>query len=59
VSWIGLYGDVEVIADAYIKKALDWPVLRSDDPKGLDVFSIFLVECENAVRSIDALQTIH
>ncbi|XP_033758237.1 uncharacterized protein LOC117340586 [Pecten maximus] len=43
------YGDEEVIATAFIKKALDWPTIRPGDPKALDDFSLFLVECDNAV----------
>ncbi|XP_064650125.1 uncharacterized protein LOC135501515 [Lineus longissimus] len=44
------YGDPERIAHAYIKKALEWPMVKADDARGLDEFSIFLAECENAVQ---------
>jgi len=48
------YGDKEVIATSFIKKALDWPVIRAGDSKALDEFSLFLVECDNAAESIRA-----
>ncbi|CAC5418241.1 unnamed protein product [Mytilus coruscus] len=41
------YGNCEVIANAFIKKALDWPILKAGDSKGLDEFSLFLIECKN------------
>ncbi|XP_033120783.1 uncharacterized protein LOC117119913 [Anneissia japonica] len=49
------YGDQDVIANAFMKKALAWPPIRSDNPKSLDVFSIFLCECESAIKCINAL----
>ena len=52
------YGDEHVIANAYIKKALDWNPIKGDDSKSLDEFSMFLVECENAANSIEALRVL-
>lgn len=52
------YGDSEGIANAYIKKALDRPLIKGDDAKGLEEFSFFLVECEHAVSSIEALKVL-
>jgi hypothetical protein len=52
------YGDCEIIANAFVKRALDWPLVKSDDPKGLDSLSIFLTECQNAVTSIDAVRVL-
>ena len=52
------YGDHQVIANAFIKKALNWPNIKGDNPKSLDEFAIFLTECENAVRSIDAVKVL-
>lgn len=49
------FGDSEVIANSYVKVALDWPQIKGDSPKGLDAFSIFLIECENAVKSISSM----
>jgi hypothetical protein len=52
------YGDKELVANAYIKRALDWPIIKSDNPSGLDSYAIFLVECQNAVNAIDALRIL-
>ncbi|VDI57783.1 Hypothetical predicted protein [Mytilus galloprovincialis] len=52
------YGNSEVIANAFIKKALEWPTLKAGDSKGLDEFSLFLIECENAAHSINALRIL-
>lgn len=38
------YGDTEVIANAFIKKALDWTNVKPGDTKALDDFSLFLIE---------------
>ena len=41
------YGDNEVIANAFIKKALDWPNLNPGDPKAFDDFFLFFLnECK-------------
>ena len=52
------YGSSDIIASAFIQKALDWPSIKSNDAKSLDEFSLFLVECENAAYSIDALKIL-
>ncbi|XP_071944668.1 uncharacterized protein [Antedon mediterranea] len=52
------YGDTELIANAFVRKALAWPVIKDGNPKALDAFSIFLVECENAVRCVDSMKIL-
>ncbi|XP_074641192.1 uncharacterized protein LOC141898938 [Tubulanus polymorphus] len=52
------YGDSAIIANALLKKAINWPMIKSDNSKGLDEFSIFLLEVENAVKDIDALKLL-
>ncbi|KAL5010875.1 hypothetical protein ScPMuIL_013180 [Solemya velum] len=52
------YGDEEVIATAFIKKALDWPDVKPGDANSLDEFALFLVECENAVESMEAMRVL-
>lgn len=47
------YGDPDIIAQAYVKKALDWPPMKPDNAKTLDQFAIFLCECQYAVENID------
>ena len=46
------YGDPEVIAHAYIRKALEWPIIKSENAKALDDFGVFLMECQHAVQNI-------
>ncbi|XP_033099902.1 uncharacterized protein LOC117103452 [Anneissia japonica] len=48
------YGDNEVIASTYIKKALEWPTIRPGEPKALDEYALFLVECMNAAEHVNA-----
>ncbi len=52
------YGDVDLLANAYVLRALRWPEIRPDNPSGLDSFAIFLVECKNAVHSINAARVL-
>ena len=48
------YGDPDIVVDAFIKKALRWPIIRANDPKALDEFALFLIECHNAVKCMEA-----
>ncbi|XP_046564200.1 uncharacterized protein LOC124273030 [Haliotis rubra] len=52
------YGDTDLIASTYIKRTLEWPLIKIDNVKGLDEFSIFLTECEHAVGSINSLKIL-
>ena len=52
------YGDFEVIVNAYIKRALSWPVIKAGNPKALDELSLFLQECHNAVQSMEAMRVL-
>jgi hypothetical protein len=52
------YGDPDVIAAAYVKRALDWPSIKADDAKALDQYSIFLMECHYAVKSVSAAKVL-
>ncbi|XP_050397841.1 uncharacterized protein LOC126815871 [Patella vulgata] len=52
------YGDPNIIGNAFVKRALDWPTIKSDNPSSLDEFGIFLTECLNAIRGIDAIQVL-
>ena len=52
------YGDADVIVDAFIRKTLNWPVIKSDNPKALDDFAIFLAECERAVQDLEAIKVL-
>ena len=52
------YGDNEIIATAFINKALNWPQIKPNDAKSMDDLSVFLAECNNAVRSIDSMRIL-
>ena len=49
------YGNPEIIVDAFIKKALNWPDIKANNAKALDEYAIFLFECLNAVNSLGAM----
>ena len=52
------YGDSHVIVNAFVRKALNWPCVKPDNVKGLDEFSLFLTECENAVQGTQAIRLL-
>ena len=52
------YGNPDVTVDAFVKKALSWPVISSNDSKALDEYGTFLSECENAVQSLDSVKVL-
>ncbi|XP_074661512.1 uncharacterized protein LOC141914144 [Tubulanus polymorphus] len=52
------YGDQETVANAYVKRALEWPSIKADNPAGLDEYAIFLTEVLHAVSSIDGLKIL-
>ena len=52
------YGEPDVVVNSFIKKALTWPNIKPNDVKGIDRFSIFLIECQNAVQSMDAVKVL-
>nr|XP_006821169.1 PREDICTED: uncharacterized protein LOC102805354 [Saccoglossus kowalevskii] len=52
------YDNSEIIASAYIKRAMKWPSITASNAKGLDEYVMFLSECENAVKSIEAMKIL-
>ena len=52
------YGDSDVIAHAYVKRAINWPTIKPDNPKALDEFAIFLRECQYAVNNVEAARVL-
>ncbi|XP_053389065.1 uncharacterized protein LOC128552083 [Mercenaria mercenaria] len=52
------YGDPDVVANEYVKKALEWSVIKADNPKALDQYSIFLKECLYAVENVEAARVL-
>ncbi|XP_028415683.1 uncharacterized protein LOC114539211 [Dendronephthya gigantea] len=49
------YGDPYKISMAYIQKILSWPAIKSDEGKVLKSFSLFLIKCKTAMKSISHL----
>jgi hypothetical protein len=52
------YGDPYIISNAYIKKATDWPNIKSGDNAALERFSTFLVQCCSAMASLSYLSVL-
>lgn len=52
------YGDSDVIAKGYVKKALDWPIIKPDNGKALDGHAIFLSECQYDIGNIEAARIL-
>ncbi|XP_063608232.1 uncharacterized protein LOC134782618 [Penaeus indicus] len=52
------YGNNDVVAQAYIRKALDWPVIKGNDVKALDKFSLFLTRCKYDILSMDSVKIL-
>ena len=46
------FGNPMKIASAYMGKIIAWPVIKSEDLKSLQAYSIFLRQCNNAMRGI-------
>lgn len=46
------YGDSLKIIMAYIEKALKWPQIKTDDVKGLNAYSLFLIGCQNTMQDV-------
>lgn len=46
------FGNSLKIASAYMDKVFTWPVVRSEDVKALQAFSIFLRQCSNAMGGV-------
>ncbi|XP_070546566.1 uncharacterized protein [Ptychodera flava] len=52
------YGDPNKIANAYLRKILDWPQIKPDNVTSLDKFAIFLNRCKTATRCVDGLEVL-
>ena len=53
------YGDEFKICSAYLKKALEWPVIKIEDAKALQAFVLFLRSCCNAMQEMKYSQEIN
>ena len=44
------HGDMYVIVNAYVKRALNWPCIKADNAMALDDFVMFLTVSERIAR---------
>lgn len=47
------FGNPMKIAAAYMGKIFTWPIIKSEDVRALQAYSIFLRQCNNAMRGIN------
>lgn len=52
------YGDDYKIAEAYIKEALDWQTIKSEDGAALQSFALFLTGCFNTMTDISYMEDL-
>ena len=52
------YGNSDVIAAKYIRQALDWPIIKIENAKALDEFSIFMTEIDYAMGNLDSVRVL-
>lgn len=52
------FGDDYKIAEAYIKEALDWQTIKSEDGAALQSFALFLTGCSNAMTDISYMEDL-
>ena len=50
------FGDKYEISMAFLAKALNWPVIKTDDRKALESYSLFLSSCSNAMADLEYLK---
>ena len=52
------YGDRYQIAETYVKKAVEWPVVKADDASALSSLSLFLIECCNVLNDLNYISEL-
>ena len=53
------YGDPYKVSNAFLQKLSNWPIIKFDDGPGLKRFSLFLLKCKNAMKSISHLTVLN
>ncbi|KAL7849609.1 hypothetical protein SRHO_G00212320 [Serrasalmus rhombeus] len=53
------FGNEHVIAAAYLNKVHSWPLIRSEDGKALQAYSLFLRGCCNAMEEVHGLSELN
>lgn len=52
------YGNEVKIASALMKKAFEWPKIKSEDGKALSAFSLFLLSCRNTMEDVEFMEEL-
>jgi hypothetical protein len=52
------YGNKHKIAEAFVKKAMSWPEVKSDDTSQLGRLSLFLIECRNVLTDLNCINEL-
>ena len=52
------FGNEQKIASAYMDRALSWPVIKTEDVKSLQEYSLFLKGCCNAMEDVQYLHEL-
>ncbi len=52
------YGDPYKVATAYVEKVLKWSEIKRNDAKGLAQLSMFLIECNVAMRTLSYMDVL-
>lgn len=52
------FGNAYRISCAYIEKALSWPLIKSEDPKALQAFALFLRSCCNGMEDLEFMEEL-
>ena len=52
------YGDRYQIAEAYVTKAVEWPVVKADDASALSSLSLFPIECCNVLNDLNYISEL-
>jgi hypothetical protein len=53
------FGSEYKIATSFVEKALNWPVVRSEDADALKMYSLFLLGCQNTLSDMDLNELDH
>ena len=53
------YGNSHRIAEAFLKRAENWPEIKKEDAKDLNKFAQFLIECKNLMDSAESLHELN
>ena len=47
-----------ILANIFVRRALDWPSIHHDCPKKLDEYAVFLSEGKGAIQTIEAVKVL-